>query len=99
MFLLSSDEDTLTGLRLAGISGALVKNSEDFELFCKKAQQDEETGILLVTRSLAQEYPQRLLEIKKEARLLVTEVPDIHSRQGENTSITNYIRDAVGVVG
>lgn len=99
MFLLSSDEDTLTGLRLAGICGAMVKNNEDFDRYCQSALQDEETGILLVTRSLAREYPKKLLEIKKAGKLLVTEVPDIYAGESENSSITNYIRDAVGVVG
>ncbi len=99
MFLLSSDEDTLTGLRLAGISGALIKSEEDFELHCQKAENDEEIGILLVTRSLGEKYPRKLIEIKKSGKLLVSEVPDVYQSHTSSNSITRYIRDAVGVTG
>ena len=99
MYLLSSDEDTLTGLRLAGIDGRTVNSEAEFEECCEMAEKDESIAILLVTRTLAESYPEKLLEIKKSGSLLVTEVPDVYSRNSASDSITRYIRDAVGVSG
>lgn len=99
MFLLSSDEDTLTGLRLAGIDGSIVKDEAEFDLLCEKAVRDGNVGILLITRTLAQSFPEKVLEIKKSGTILVTEVPDVYSKKSETDSITRYIREAIGVSG
>ncbi len=97
MFLLSGDEDTLTGLRLAGIGGALVQSENEFDLWCEKLKADSETGILLVTSTLAALYGEKMSELKKNSDLIVTQVPDVHSRQTDSEHITRYIRESIGI--
>ena len=65
LYLLSSDSDTLTGLRLAGIDGSM-------------------------------QYPQQIDALKRNAGLLVTEIPDMEHPTVDTDSITRYVAAAVG---
>ena len=97
MFLLSSDEDTLTGMRLAGIAGRLVKTDEELQSSVQDVLSRNDIGILLVTRTLSLQFPESVLELKKSSRLLVTEIPDMNNSVAESDSITRYVRDAIGI--
>lgn len=97
MYLLSSDRDTLTGLRLAGIKGELVQNRQAFLDGCQKAVRDEQTGILLITSSLGELYGKEIIELKKSTSLLITEIPDMNSGNKKSDSISRYVREAIGI--
>ena len=97
MYLLSSDEDTLTGFRLAGVEGTLVENEEALRTAFDFARKEETVGIVLVTRSLSTAYPNAVLEEKKRTGLLITEIPDMKNPDAGTDSITAYVRDAVGI--
>lgn len=97
MYLLSSDDDTLTGFRLAGVEGTLVENEEALKAAFGFARKEKTVGIVLVTRSLSAAYPSVILEEKKRAGLLITEIPDMKNPTAGTDSITAYVRDAVGI--
>ncbi len=97
MFLLSSDDDTLTGFRLAGVEGMLIESEESLKNAFSKARSDETVGIVLVTRSISAAYPGTILSEKKRAGLLITEIPDMKNPNAGTDSITAYVRDAVGI--
>ena len=97
MYLLSSDEDTLTGFRLAGVEGTLVENEEALRAAFDFARKEETVGIFLVTSSLSSAYPNAVLEEKKRTGLLITEIPDMKNPDAGTDSITAYVRDAVGI--
>ena len=97
MFLLSSDEDTLIGMRLAGIDGRLVKTDEELQSSAQDVLSRNDIGILLVTRTLSLQFPESVLELKKSSKLLVTEIPDMNNSVAESDSITRYVRDAIGI--
>ncbi len=97
MFLFSADEDTLTGLRLAGVEGVLIGSAESLVVQAQSVIQRGDIGILLVTRTLSLRYPQEILQLKKNQTLLVTEIPDIMHLTTESDSITRYVRDAIGI--
>lgn len=97
MFLLSSDSDTLTGMRLAGIEGVLVKNSEEFDEAVSQVVSDSSIGILLVTKTIGDDYPSRVLQLKKNSRILVTQIPDMKNPSVPGDSITRYVQDAIGI--
>lgn len=96
-YLLSSEDDTLTGMRLAGIEGEKVLTKPEFELAVQKVFSDEQIGLLLVTSSVASLFANEIMQLKKEAKILVTQVPDINSSGEENDSITRYVREAIGI--
>ncbi len=97
MFLFSADEDTLTGLRLAGVEGVLIGSAESLVAQAQSVIQRGDIGILLVTRTLSLRYPQEILQLKKNQTLLVTEIPDMMHLTTESDSITRYVRDAIGI--
>lgn len=97
MYLLSSDSDTLTGMRLAGVDGELIKSEEQFCQCAEKARLDENIGVLLVTRTLGEEYPQQIINLKKKGGIIVTQIPDMNNPDAAGDSISGYIRDAVGI--
>ena len=97
MYLLSSDEDTLTGMRLVGIDGRVVTSQEDFLAAANEAAENPEVGILLVTVTLGEKYPEQVVELKKSGRILVTQIPDMLNPTASGDSITRYVRDAVGI--
>ncbi|MGN0468993.1 MAG: V-type ATP synthase subunit F [Acutalibacteraceae bacterium] len=97
MFLLSSDSDTLTGMRLAGIEGVLVKNQEEFDEAVAYALSDKSIGILLVTKTVSDEFAEGVLQLKKNNRILVTQIPDMKNPTVPGNSITRYVQDAVGI--
>ncbi|MCM1365007.1 MAG: V-type ATP synthase subunit F [Faecalibacterium sp.] len=97
MYLLSSDEDTLTGMRLAGIDGRLIKNEQEFVETAEEIQASADIGILLVAVTLGEQYPEQVLELKKKSKILVTQIPDMLHPTVSGDSITRYVRDAIGI--
>lgn len=97
LFLFSSDADTLTGMRLAGIDGMLITSAEALEEAAAAVAQRSDIGVLLVTRTLALQYPAAVLALKKKGRPLVSEIPDMEHPSLEGDAITQYVRDAIGI--
>ncbi len=96
LFLLSSDSDTLTGLRLAGIDGCLVENEQALTEAIEGVNRREDIAIVLVTRTLSMQYPGQIDALKRNAKLLVTEIPDMAHPTMDTDSITRYVAAAVG---
>ena len=49
MYLISDNIDTWTGMRLAGVEGAVVHEKEELKAEIDKVLADQEIGILLLT--------------------------------------------------
>lgn len=97
-WLLSDNHDTVMGMRLAGIEGEIVSSGEQALRRVEEIEQDPDIGILLVTAGVYQSCRGRLDEIRlKKETPLVVEIPDRHDEGGSGSSITDYIRDAIGV--
>ena len=57
MYLISDNTDTLTGMRLAGVEGILVRSRDQVKKALEDAVSDKDNGILLLTESLGKQYP------------------------------------------
>jgi V/A-type H+-transporting ATPase subunit F len=98
LFLISDNNDTLVGMRLAGIEGVVVHTKEEVLAALDEAMQAPDLGILLVTEGLAALVPERLSDLKLNARLpLVVEVPDRHGTRRPADSITRYVNESIGI--
>lgn len=95
-FLLTDDTDSLIGMRLAGIEGRLVL-SRDAALSEIERIKNTDTGILLLTPSVSEMCRDILVELKKQNRPLIVEIPDSNPEHNPADSVTDYIRDAIGV--
>lgn len=95
-FLISDDEDTLVGMRFAGIEGKYAEKKEELISLLEEAVKNADIGVILINSSLASKAQKELIDIKKQSGALIVEIPDKNS-SGQSDSITGYIRDAIGL--
>jgi len=97
-FAISSDHDTLVGLRLAGIEGALASDKRDVTSLIETVRADETVAVLLVTESCYALCRELIDSIKLSvSRPLVSVIPAAEGPRGDTGSITRLIREAIGV--
>ena len=97
-YAISNNNDTLMGLRLAGIEGTLATGRKQVQEALARCLSDPEIAIILITEVLAQSCPELIEELKlRQTRTLVVEIPDRHGTGRSPDSITRYIREAIGV--
>lgn len=97
-FVISNETDTLTGMRLAGMEGAMVSDRRSLEEHIEKVCADENIAVLLITENCASFAPDIINKLKLSGeRPLVTVIPGSHGSQLPPDSITRLIREAIGV--
>lgn len=78
MFLISDNIDTLTGMRLAGVEGAVVHERDELKEALNKALADKDIGILLLTEKFGREFPEIIDNVKLNRKLpLIVEIPTV----------------------
>lgn len=97
-FLISDNVDTLVGMRLAGINGVVVHESEEVKNALNNAIDIEDIAVVLITEKLVSLCSDMIYDIKlNRQRPLIVEIPDRHGNGRAKDSITSYVRDAIGV--
>lgn len=97
LYVVSSCEDTVTGLRLAGIDGVFVADAKQAQEQIDRLRQDAGIGIVLINRELMKRMDDFVREFRKKYTLpLITEIPDTFRGTGSD-SIARYVREAVGI--
>ena len=98
MYLISDNIDTCTGMRLAGIEGAVVHKKEELKAELSRAMADKDIAVVVLTEKFGQEFPEVIAEARQGRSLpLLIEIPDRHgTTRGENF-ITSYVNEAIGV--
>ena len=91
-FLISDNTDAMIGMRLAGIEAKRVTSRDEAEKAFKKALSAEDIGILLITAG-----PETVKKLKQGNRPLLVTIPDGDGNGRNRDSITEYIRDAIGI--
>lgn len=98
LYCLSDDQDTLVGMRLAGIDGMLITQTDALEQALSDVTNDPDIGIVLITHSLADLDRQRVEDIKLHcSRPLIMEIPAPGDDQQTHDGISRYIQDAIGL--
>lgn len=98
MYILSDNSDTWTGMRLAGIDGAIVHEKEEVETKIKELLQKDEFGVILITeklRVMCNDYVNNIMI--NHNKPLFLEIPDRHGYGRSKTSITDYIKKSIGL--
>ena len=98
MYLIRDNIDTCTGMRLAGIEGAVVHEKEELKAELNRAMVDKDIAVVVLTEKFGQEFPEVIAEARQGRSLpLLIEIPDRHgTTRGENF-ITSYVNEAIGV--
>lgn len=97
-YLLSDNIDTQIGMRLAGVEGIVVHETEEFRTAFDRALNDREIAVLLITEKLVNLCPEYVAQQKINNKMpLIVELPDRHGSQRPDDYILNYVKDAIGV--
>ena len=98
MYLISDNIDTWTGMRLAGIEGAVVHEKQELQQELDKVLADKEIGIVLLTEKFGEKFPDLINEVKLNHKLpLFVEIPDRHGTGRKPNFITSYVTEAIGL--
>lgn len=98
MYLISDNIDTLTGMRLAGVEGAVVHEKAELKQELDKVLADKEIGIILLTEKFGREFPDIIDDVKLNRKLpLIVEIPDRHGTGRKPNFITDYVNEAIGL--
>lgn len=98
MYLISDNVDTCTGLRLAGIEGAVVHGREELKNELDRVLADKEVAVIILTEKFGREFPDLIDEVRLSRSLpLLIEIPDRHGTTREENFITSYVNEAIGV--
>jgi len=97
-YLISDNTDTQTGLRLAGIEGCVVHTKEEVISKLLEVSKDPEVAIVLLTTKIVELAPEYIATLKlKQAKPLLTEIPDRHDSANIGATIDRYISEAIGI--
>ena len=97
-FLISDNIDTKVGMRLAGVDGVVVHETEELLDEFEKAISNPEIAVLLISEKLVKLAPKRIETQKiNNSTPLIVELPDRHGSDRPDDYILNYIREAIGV--
>jgi len=89
---------TVRGLGFIGIPGAVVESADEARDSIQKFLEDEETGLVLVAQSVADELGNEFDDYKLRRNLpLVMNIPDSKGEGEEAENIHEMIRKALGV--
>ena len=98
MYLISDNIDTWTGMRLAGVEGAVVHGKEELKAELDKVLADKTIGIVLLTEKLGRDFPELVNDLKLSRRTpLFVEIPDRHGSGRSKNFITDYVSQAIGL--
>lgn len=95
--LLTSSEDIINGLRLAGVRSVKCNGRPELLKNFKTYTKTEDIGIIILTYSSFKEIKEEVLAFKLTGKLpLVVTIPDLDGKM-EDDFILKYVREAVGV--
>ena len=97
-YVISDNNDTLTGLRLSGIEGIVIHTKEELFKVMDKCLANPEIAIVLMTTQIAKLAPEYISELKlKLHHPLLTEIPDRFGSGDLGETIDSYISEAIGI--
>lgn len=94
--LISTNQDTVIGMRLAGIMGEVITSKEKILKRVNEAILDPEIGIVMVSTDVFAQAETELMELKLESdETLIIQIPNLGDTMEDY--ITQYVRESIGV--
>ncbi len=98
MYLISDNIDTLIGMRLAGVPGAVAHTPSEVNAEIKKAVEDKDLGILMLTEKAGALVKEELDNLKLTIHTpLIIEIPDRHGSRDIAGSINRLVQESIGL--
>lgn len=96
-YLICNNQDTLLGMRLAGIEGIIVGTKEKTLEVLDTVMSDNRIGIVIITEKILAMAEDEIMKLKLERDSpLILAIPDKDKGQREDY-IAKYIRESVGI--
>ena len=93
-----ADEDTVRGFRLAGIEGVSVDTAAEAEQAVRRAAENPDIGILILTDLVAAEIRPLVDDIRvNRSRPLITEIPGPDGPLPGRKTLRQLVQEAVGI--
>lgn len=97
-FLISDNKDTWVGMRLCGVDGVIVHSRKEVLDTINSVFKDETIGLLLLTEKIVDLAKEEIMDYKlKKAIPMIIEIPDRHGTTRTKDTISQYIRESVGI--
>jgi V/A-type H+-transporting ATPase subunit F len=96
-FLICNDQETLVGMRLAGVQGIILNDRTEVLSMIERKIKDDETGIIILTKAIMQMAEKEIMAIKLKSKFkLIVEIPGA-GLSYEDDYITRHIRESIGI--
>lgn len=96
-FLICNDQETLVGMRLAGVQGTILNDRAAVLSLIDEKIRDDETGIIIITKAIMLLAEKEIMAIKLKSKLkLIVEIPGAGLNY-EDDYITRHIRESIGI--
>lgn len=97
-YVLSDNNDTAFGLRLAGIEGEVIRDVAEVPGALRRIMEDPEIGVVLMTEKLIDAHHAQIYRYKlTHKHPLIVEIPDRHGAGDVSANIERYVGEAIGV--
>ena len=97
-FLISDNSDTLVGMRLAGVDGVIVHESDEIKTVLDEAMANKNIAVVLITEKLVRMNEEFIYDLKLNRKQpLIVEIPDRHGTSSVTENISKYIESAIGL--
>lgn len=97
-YVISDNVDTQVGMRLAGIEGVVVHETDEVHKALSDAMEQDDIAVILMTEHLVRLCRDLVDDLKlNRSRPLIVEIPDRHGNGRAKDSITRYVREAIGI--
>ena len=97
-YFVIGDEDTVVGFRYAGVDGQIVDLPQEAIQAFKKAINNPQIGILIITQQIAQNLND-LIETKRMegGNPVIVEIPNRTGPMTDRKTLIEMIREAIGI--
>lgn len=96
-FLICNDQETLVGMRLAGVQGIILNDRTEVLETIEQKIKDDEIGIIIITKAIMQLAEKEIMAIKLKSKVkLIVEIPGAGLHY-EDDYITRHIRESIGI--
>ena len=98
IYLLSDNVDTLMGMRMAGVEGAVVHEEDELRKKLAELLEKDDIAVIMMTEKLIALIRDDVDELKLNRRQpLIIEIPDRHGSGSIGDTVTRYVKDAIGI--
>lgn len=97
-YFVIGDEDTVLGFRYAGVDGRVVDDAAEARAALRHARATANIGTVLITQDVADMIRREVDDLRFDEELpLIAEIPGPAGPAADRRTLTEMIREAVGI--